>query len=699
MTADAWPQRTVQFTDWNAAETVAADQLLPLLTRQRSDTQWAFTRKHPRWRIRFRTSDPDVLRDVDGALDELLREGTIAAWTPGLYEPETTAFGGQAGMDVAHELFHQDSRHVLDHVARARTADPGTSDLGRRELAVLLLSTAMRAADLDWYEQGDVWSKIAELRDTGDATAPSPTRLTDAVRRLMTVDASATSPLVAHGRLAHLKSWIAAFEQLGQQLAELNHGGRLERGLRAVLAHHAIFHFNRLGLPTQDQRTLSALAKEVVMGTHEPTASAPAQATPDTTVGQVNSDTIEATPADRLRAQLIDDLVQDGSVRTARVEEAMRTVPRHLFVPNAPLEKAYGNAPVNTKYDDSGASISCASQPDVVGVMLEQLEVEPGQRILELGAGTGFNAGLLGHLVGAEGHVTTIDVDDDIVEGARTGLKAAGINNVDVILGDGAAGHAENAPYDRIVATVGAHGVPHAWLDQLAPGGRLLTPLRLRGSVSRSIAFEHQDGAWHSVGSEMNTFMPLRRGIADDPRTFVPLAPNNAVVLITNGDQQTDINALTDVLRQPRTEQWTGVTFRGPESPEWLELWLTCTLPNGLSRMPAKPEALDSGLLTAPYPSSTATFEGGTLTYLTRRRATETAPDGATLFEFGVIGHGPNAASLADRVTEAVRTWDSEFRGRDVKFEIQSLDTAQPAPKPGRFAFDNALNRIVIEWQ
>lgn len=101
-------------------------------------------------------------------------------------------------------------------------------------------------------------------------------------------------------------------------------------------------------------------------------------------------------------------------------------------------------------------------------MMLEQLDVQPGQKILELGAGTGFNAGLLGYLVGETGHVTTIDVDEDIVAGARGGLAAAGIHNVEVILGDGAVGHTPNAPYDRIEATVGAHGVPHAWLDQLA---------------------------------------------------------------------------------------------------------------------------------------------------------------------------------------------------------------------------------------
>ncbi|MFI7351895.1 hypothetical protein ACIBSR_37285 [Streptomyces sp. NPDC049936] len=229
----------------------------------------------------------------------------------------------------------------------------------------------------------------------------------------MTVDVSTASRSVGLGRLAPLAEWTATFEWFGQQLADLNRQGRLEQGLRAVIAHHGIFHFNRLGLPAQDQRTLSSLAKEVVMGTSSNATSARTEGAPSTTVNGVNSDTVEAPSADRLRAQLTDHLVETGCVRTPRVEEAMRTVPRHLFVPNAPLDKAYGNAPVDTKFDGSGRSISCASQPGIVAMMLEQLDVEPGQKILELGAGTGFNAGLLGYHVGETGHVTTIDVDED----------------------------------------------------------------------------------------------------------------------------------------------------------------------------------------------------------------------------------------------------------------------------------------------
>jgi hypothetical protein len=96
----------------------------------------------------------------------------------------------------------------------------------------------------------------------------------------------------------------------------------------------------------------------------------------------------------------------------------MQTVPRHVFVPDASLEEAYADSTVDIKQNSDGTSISCASQPSVVGLMLEQLQPQPGDKVLELGAGTGYNAGLLAHLVGEGGHVTTIDVDDDLVDGA-----------------------------------------------------------------------------------------------------------------------------------------------------------------------------------------------------------------------------------------------------------------------------------------
>jgi protein-L-isoaspartate(D-aspartate) O-methyltransferase len=331
--------------------------------------------------------------------------------------------------------------------------------------------------------------------------------------------------------------------------------------------------------------------------------------------------------------------------------------------------------------------------------MLDQLQAQPGERILELGAGTGYNAALLAYLVGETGHVTTIDVDDDLVEGARAHLAATGFTNVEALTRDGALGHAEGAPYDRIIATVGAHGVPHAWLRQLAPGGRLLIPQRLKGSVSRSIAYEQRDGHWRSVSSEMNTFMPLRRGIADDDRRVIPLSTDGSVRLEAPAGQHIDADALAAVLDTPRTEEWTGMMVRAMESPEWMELFITCSLPSGLLRMLFPKEAKGTLLTDDPYPSSTAAVDKGAITYFARRLSEKKTPEGGKLWGFGVIGHGPGSDELTAKVADAIRTWDRDFRGREASFEIQPLDAPAIEQQPGLFAIDTPLNRIVVDWQ
>ncbi|WP_338672210.1 methyltransferase, FxLD system [Streptomyces sp. SCSIO 30461] len=693
MPPDRWQQHNITFVDREMARRTIAERLGPALIEAEADGQltgWWFMNKQP-WPLRYLADKPSPA--IESLLSDLIGDGVAVSCLPGIYEPETDTFGGPEAMDAAHELFHSDSRHLL-------TYQPSSVHLGRRETAVLLASVMMRGAGLDWFEQGDVWAKVAALRP---ATAPQPSEraaeLAPAMRKLMTADAHSLcrlgGPLHAH------EEWVTAFERAGATLADLAGRGALTRGLRAVIVHHVIFHANRAGLLRDDQSALSHIAREVVMGTSDHTAS-PTEATADIdSVSAVNTDTI-TTPtanAERLRNALVDQLRAAGHARTPAVETALRTVPRHVFVPEASLEDAYANAPVHIKYDTDGTSISCASQPGVVALMLDQLEAQPGERILELGAGTGYNAGLLAHLVGESGHVTTLDVDDDLVEGARAHLAVAGITNVQAVTRDGALGYTEAAPYDRIIATVGAHGVPHAWLQQLAPGGRLLVPQRLKGTVSRSIAYEQRDGRWVSLGSEMNTFMPLRRGIADDDRRVIPLSTDGAVRLQAPAGLNIDADALAGVLDQPHTEEWTGMTVRAMESPEWMELFVTCSLPSGLIRM-LFPQSAKGTLLTEdPYPSSTAVVDKGAVTYLARRLSKEKTHDGDRLWEFGVIGHGPGSDELVARVADAIRTWDRDYRDREATFEIQPLDAPEIEQRPGLFALDTPLNRIVVDWR
>jgi protein-L-isoaspartate(D-aspartate) O-methyltransferase len=213
--------------------------------------------------------------------------------------------------------------------------------------------------------------------------------------------------------------------------------------------------------------------------------------------------------AAELRSKLVDELCEWEPFRTAGVEDAMRIVPRHMFLPGVPVKEAYSHGNVVTHRDSEGVAVSSASSAGTVAGMLQQLEVCPGHRVLEIGAGTGYNAALLARLAGPEGEVTTVDIDPDVAEGARRNLTAAGYGRVRVIGSDGADGYPTAAPFDRIIVTAGAWDIPPAWLEQLAQAGRIVVPLRIRG-LTRSVALERHGLCWRSVSVENDGFIPLR---------------------------------------------------------------------------------------------------------------------------------------------------------------------------------------------
>jgi protein-L-isoaspartate(D-aspartate) O-methyltransferase len=692
-----WHHYLVEFADPTTAEQAAATLLVPALDQAQQDGEldtWWHLRKTPAWRLRYQPVNPDT-KAVDTLLSELEADGHLTRWTRGIYEPETHAFGGPAAMDIAHSLFHHDSRHCL-----ARATKPAA--LGQRETTVLLFSAMLRAAGLDWFEQGDVWGKVAALRPTAHANStdsPHTERLSQAVRRLMTTNTHKVADVAPD---AIPETWWTAFDTAGRQLAELARDGHLERGLRAVLAHHFIFHANRAGLSGADQATLAALAVDVVFHS-TPTRQAPAGTTSNTVRVPAMTTTVSDAStgsADELRAKLADRLVKDGTVRTDAVEAAFRQVPRHLFLPDVPLVEAYADEPVYTKHEGDGTRISAASQPKIVGMMLEQLAIEPGERLLELGAATGYNAALMATLTGADGRVTTIDIDDDLVAGAREHLAAANIDNVEAVVADGALGHPETAPFDRVIATVGAHEVPVAWLDQLTPSGRLVAPVRLRGCASRSIVFERDQDGWRSLGSEMAIFMPLR-GLGDDARRVLDLTGTGEVTLQTHKDNNhaTDPDTLAGVFDTPACEVWTSVHFVPMESFEWLDLWLACHLPNPLMRMEVAPTAKESGLVRPMFPSvaMATTAADGSLAYLTIRAA-DPDPNGGRRYEVGVIGHGPTAQELAEQVSAEISTWDKGFRSSTVRFAIPNT-APQPDTNPGFVVLDRPTKPMTVTWE
>ncbi len=294
---------------------------------------WWFIRKGDTWRIRAQSPADGF---VEQATACLLRADGVTSVTETIYEPETAAFGGPEAMDVAHRLFHADSRCLLGQIAQ-----PGREL--HRELPLVLASRMLRAARQEWHEQGDCWARLAGYRDDGLRPGPCPATV-DSVLTLLTAEADApASPLRAR------PDWSSAFEDAGRLLAGLAGQGVATRGLRAVLAHHLLFLFNRHGLSAADQYLLASAAGQAIFGPaegpHADTARKPADTTAVT--ARVGSVTTTASLSDenraaRLRDGLADYIKSWGTFQTRQVEAAFRTVSRHLFLPGASLDEAYG---------------------------------------------------------------------------------------------------------------------------------------------------------------------------------------------------------------------------------------------------------------------------------------------------------------------------------------------------------------------
>ncbi|NEB88926.1 methyltransferase, FxLD system [Streptomyces anulatus] len=636
-------------------------------------TRFHFLRKDAG--VRLRTEQP-----ATGLLDQLVADRVVTSWTGGIYEPETHAFGGPEGMEIAHAAFCADSPAAL-----AETGTPGA-----RERSVMLLSAMIREAGLDPFEAGDVYARWAALRPP--VTPPQGAaldRAVSAMRRLMNADA-ARRPDAEAGWVER----VAAFEGAGRRLRRLAADGRLIRGIRGVIAHHAIFAFNRAGVPAEAQAATAWLGRHVAFSTGEGDVSTRKSVSADFSLPRMETTVTPVNDPSQLREALAQRLVDSGHLRGQAAIDAFRATDRHAFLPGVDLEAAYKEDAVPIKHDAYGEMISCISAPSIVATQLEQLSAQPGHKVLEAGAATGYNAALLGKIVSPGGQVWTLDVDQDLVAGASRHLAEAGVDNATAVMADGAAGLPEHAPYDRIIFTVGAGDVPVKILDQLAPGGRLVLPMRIRGSISRSFAFERDGNTWKTVSCEMATFIPLRKGVCDDVYTLVPMAGEGNVRLETFSEQHVDRDALPSVLDQQQTKLYTGVKFRAGSAWEWLYLYLACVLPNGLSRLPGQ----RPGFTPHFGWGSMAALDGGSLAYLTIREADDKQ---GRYWEIGVIGHGASGADLAERVVDEIRAWDAsggndapEPEFRMAVADYRELLTADDS----RFVVDKPYSRLVVDW-
>ena len=279
--------------------------------------------------------------------------------------------------------------------------------------------------------------------------------------------------------------------------------------------------------------------------------------------------------------RLIDDTIDAYRARMfAKVEQncedlpetcraAFQAVSRHIFLPDIPPAVAYTDDAIATRFDEiDGArvAISSSSQPSMMALMLKDLDLRRGMRVLEIGTGTGYNAALLAAIAG-EDNVTSIDLDREIVDAAATNLDRAGVAGVDLHTADGWQGWASRAPYDRIIITVGVPDIAEAWVDQLVDGGVIVMPLSIQ-CAEFSIAFRKEGDRLKSMSIRDCKFMDLR---GENARSTYH--PTEAGFIVKHSSlPEDDIAAIASIVQQP----WTEISLpeQTPQRPELFAAYL-----------------------------------------------------------------------------------------------------------------------------
>jgi len=403
-------------------------------------------------------------------------------------------------------------------------------------------------------------------------------------------------------------------------------------------------------------------------------------------------------PLTQIRDRMVGQLVSAGRITDDRIAAALRGVPRHLFLPHLPPEAAYADDAIVTKRDADGQPISSSSQPAIMVIMLDQLGLEPGQRVLEIGAGTGYNAALMKHLTGPQGTVVSVDIDPELVDAARGHLASAGYPDVTVVAADGAGGYPPGAPYDRIIATVGVSDLAPAWLDQAAPGARIVVPLDVRGS-QLSVAFQRDGDRWVSRSIAPCGFMRMR-GTQAGPERIVALRSGLSLLLpdgiaLADGGQA-DAATITGLLAEPTDRRATGVRTQSAQVFWGFGLWLAVGDRRSFGLTEELGGDAPAQLARAPLGRGEARTTMGLL-----------GPAGLAMLaadrelrepgEFGleVLGFGPQGPALAADLVGHTQAWDQAGQRGVAGLRIEAYPRSSPE-QPGTLA-TGARGAVLIE--
>ena len=383
-----------------------------------------------------------------------------------------------------------------------------------------------------------------------------------------------------------------------------------------------------------------------------------------------------------LREQLLRHVREQGGAIDALVADALRTVPRHIFLPDLPPDAAYRDEAIVTKRDQQGLPTSSSSQPTIMAIMLDQLGAARGHRVLEIGAGTGFNAALLAHIVGPNGRVISIDLDEDVVERAEENLQASGCTGATVLTADGAHGYPDKAPYDRIIATVGVWDLAPAWLEQLAPDGRIVVPLDLRG-VQRSVSFERAGDHWTSRSARPCGFMRMRGSLTGPERTYL-LDEDTQLTLSLPEARELDADAVVEAFDSPEAEARTGVVPGPYELLDGFALWLAIREPRwfGLSELDPGTRLLDAPMGAADGRATVGVLDDFGLATIRSDAEGELVVTGAEQLVEELAGH--------------ITAWDEAGRPGSAGLRIDAHPPGTPVD--GEYVLDKRSVRLALSW-
>ena len=415
---------------------------------------------------------------------------------------------------------------------------------------------------------------------------------------------------------------------------------------------------------------------------------------------------------EQLLQRMVDRLARGGPIRSPEIEKAFRQVPRHHFLADIPLAQVYRDQNVTTK-EEGGVRLSSSTAPWVMASMLEQLQPRPGQRILEVGTGTGYNAAILARLVTDSGQILTVDVDDEVVQGAVRGLARAGHDGenappgaarVEARASDGFLGDAAGAPWDGILVTVRTATIPRAWVQQIAIGGRLVVPFALR-SVRHgqlSVAFEVRKDHLTSTSFVDCDFILPRGEMSMVGRDLQLLETAGLLWSDAGGPHSAD--QILEHFERPPTRLPTSIQVAVRELIEDFQMWLVAHDPNSFSLV-ARGECLAWDKLTPMverpglFRGTGGLFDGRGLAMLGFVPADSERSGAEVPRELVIIAHGD--PGCAERLRHHLHRWHQAGRPGRSRMRMRIFVPGRaPSPEPthGGVLVREPWGDVCVDW-